>query len=134
MSAETVFLTRVVTLGAAGALFALYAALAVLTGRPDPMPLWIPMLAAALAFVLICGASVLVGRRATEQAFDEGYLTDERRAQCIGFWGAVALYPAFTLLLWWEWVSFPVTFAAMGSLTAAIYLLTLVWFDVRGRA
>ncbi len=133
MSAETVFLTRVVTLGAAGALFAIYAGLTVWTGRPDPLPLWVPMLAALFAFLLISLASLVVGRRATEQAFDEGYLTDERRAQCVGFWGAVALYPAFTLLLWWEVVTFPVTLAAMGSLTAAIYLLTLVWFDVRGR-
>lgn len=134
MTEDRLFVVRGLILAATGLICALYSVMALITARPDPIPFWIPGFATALSFFLIWLATAAAGPQATEQAFDEGYLADERRAQSVGFWTAVALYPLFGLMLWLGWVSYAVTFAAMGTLMAAVYLLCVVWFDVRGRA
>ena len=133
MTSEKMFQIRSATMGGAGLICALYAGLALLTGHPDPLPIWITGAAGLFAGAVIWIAALTAGRDVAEQSFDEGYRADARTAQRIGFWVAVWLYPLFGILLWAGWVTWPVAFASMGCLTAASYLLSATWLDMRGR-
>lgn len=133
MSAQTLAMVRAAAMGGAGAVLALYALLAVVTGRPDPLPIWTAWGVGVLAWGTITAAALVAGRGRAAQAFDEGHRADTALAQRIGFWTAVWLYPGFTVLLLAEWVTWPVSFAAMGCLTAASYLIAAGWLDLRGR-
>lgn len=133
MSSYTLILTRSISMGFAGGICGLYAVLVLLQGRPDPMPGWIPGLAgiaAAVAIWISVGAS---NKKAVGATFDEGYRADDALAQRLGFWVAVWLYPVFAIPLFLEWITWPSAFAAMGTLTAASYLLGSVWLDLRWR-
>lgn len=133
MTSETLFIIRSALLGGTGAVCLLYAALSLITGQPDPLPVWITALVGLTAAVIIWSASIFAGRAVAAQSFDEGYQADARRARGLGFWVAIWLYPLFGLLLWRGLLSGPVAFASMGCLTVASYLLSLVWFDMKGR-
>lgn len=124
---------RTFVLGGTGIICLVYACMALLLGRPDPMPFWIPGLAGLCSGIIITLAARAAGPRNTEQAVDEGYLADTHRAQRFAYWVSLLLYPVFGLLLMQGWVSWSVAFAAMGTLTGAAYLLLFVWFDLQGR-
>lgn len=134
MSMHRVTFIRTILTGATGVFCAIYAILALATGRPDPLPFWVPAGVGLLASALIWAAALAAGPKVAGQAFDEGYRADAGQAHRIGFWVAIGLYPVFGLLLWQGWVSWPVAFAAMGTLTASAYLLSLIWLDLKGRA
>ncbi len=133
MSTQRVTFIRTASMGTTGAFCAVYALLALATGQPDPLPFWLPAGIGLLAAALIWVTALVAGPKAADQAFDEGYRADAGQAQRIGFWVAIGLYPVFGVLLWQEWVTWPVAFAAMGTLTAAAYLLSLIWLDLKGR-
>ena len=110
-----------------------YAVLALLQMRPDPFPFWIPgslgLISAALIFALASAA----GRKRVQQAFDEGYIMDKRRAQAHAFWIALMLYPIFGILMTTGAVALHTAFAAMGTLTGAAYLSLFTYYDAMGR-
>jgi len=133
MTPNRLFLTRTLMLGLTGLICALYAILALTSGRPDPFPFWIPALAGIGAWVVIWKSAGLAGAGVAEQSFDEGFRDDDLRAQALAFWVALWLYPVFGVLLWQGVVDGPVAFASMGCLTAASYLLGLIWRDIKGR-
>jgi len=133
MTVQKLSLVRAMMMGGAGALLLVYAGLAVGTGRADPMPIWMAWAGGILAWLGITGAAVVAGRARTAQAFDEGHKADTALAQRVGFWTAIWLYPLFTVLLMRGVVDWPVSFAAMGCLTAASYLICASWLDLRGR-
>ena len=131
---RTLYLTRSLGMGAAGLLCLGYAIAALATGRPDPVPFWLPGVLGGLAWLAVSLVAARASAAARAAAFDEGYRHDDTRAQQLGFWVAIWLYPLFGVLLYVDAVTWPVAFAAMGTLTAATYLLGVVWFDSRGRA
>ncbi len=133
LSANSLLNIRVAAFGLTGLVCLLYAAMAILTGRPDPISPWIPA-----AFGIVSAASVLValmsaGKRSATMARDEGFSDDFRRAQGVGYWVALLLYPVFGFFLSSGGVEYHVAFAAMGTLTGAAFLLPFVWFDLKGR-
>ncbi len=133
MTSDTLSRIRGVMMGGAGALCLLYAVLALSTGRPDPLPIWITGAGGVLAAGVIWISVMRAGNATAAQSFDEGFHAEILRAQRNGFWVAIWLYPVFGLLLWQNWVSWPVAFATMGCLTAASYLLSVLWYDWQGR-
>ena len=57
-----------------------YAVLALLQMRPDPFPFWIPGILGLISAALIFAMASAAVRKSTQQAFDDGYLMDKRRA------------------------------------------------------
>ena len=110
-----------------------YAVLALLQMRPDPFPFWIPGILGLISTALIFALSSAAGRKSAQQAFDEGYIMDKRRAEAHAFWVALMLYPIFGGLMAMGAVALPTAFAAMGTLTGAAYLLLLTYYDAMGR-
>lgn len=134
LSSQNLSNIRTFVLGGTGLICLAYAVLAMLWGRPDPFPSWIPGLAGFGSAAIISIAAIVAGRSKTAQAVDEGYVADTHKAQQISYWIALLLYPAFGLLLWSGWVTWQVAFAAMGTLTGAAFLLLFVLFDLRGQS
>ena len=130
---ELFAVTRVVMFGLTGLACLIYAGLALATGNPVPMPAWIPGGLGALSALILWITGSAIGDTASAQAMDEGYDADVTRAQQIGFWVAILLYPIFSVFLMMGFVDWPVAFAAMGTLTGATFLLLFVLFDLRGR-
>ena len=119
--------------GVTGAICFLYAALALLNGRPDPMPFWIPAAFGIMSAVVIFIGAQLAGRDRAAQAFDEGYAADRQKAERYAFWIALMLYPLFALPLINGLINAPTAYAAMGTLTGGSYLVLAVWFEKRGQ-
>jgi len=110
-----------------------YAVLALLQMRPDPFPFWIPGILGLISAALIFALASAAGRKSAQQAFDEGYIMDKRRAEAHAFWIALMLYPIFGVLMAMGAVALPTAFAAMGTLTGAAYLLLFTYYDAMGR-
>ena len=110
-----------------------YAVLALLQMRPDPFPFWIPGILALISVVLIFAMAAAAGRKSAQQAFNEGYITDKRRAEAHAFWVALMLYKIFGVLMATGAVALPTAFTAMGTLKGAAYLLLFTYYDAMGR-
>lgn len=134
MTATTLLYTRSLAMGLAGLICAVYGLMVLLQGRPDPMPGWIPGVAGIAAALAIFVTASSSAKGVLQATFDEGYQADAVLAQRIGFWVAIWLYPVFAMPLYLGWISWPSAFAAMGTLTAATYLLGTVILDLRGRS
>lgn len=124
---------RVVLFGLTGLVCLMYAVMALLTGRPDPISPWIPAAIGIGSALIIFLALLTAAPRDVGVARDEGFSVDVRRAQGIGYWVALSLYPVFGFYLANGGVRYEVAFAAMGTLTGAAFLLPFVWFDLKGR-
>lgn len=122
---------RRLALGAAGLTCLIYAGSVLATGRPDPMPFWIPGAVGGLALIAITFGLRINARNKT--AMDEGYRSDWGRAQRHGYWIALWLYPLFGVALARGAIDYPAAFAAMGTLTGAAVLILFVIYDLRGR-
>lgn len=132
MTSDMLVRVRGGLMGLAGVICLLYGVLALVMGRPDPMYPLIPGvagIAAAIAIYSIFGRAAVGSRR---QASDEIYRAEMNGAVKVGFWGGILLYPAFTPFLMAGWMTFDVAFAAMGTLTAAAFLLTFAIQSLRG--
>ena len=110
-----------------------FAVLALLQMRPDPFPFWVPGILELISAALIFALAAAAGRKNAQQAFDEGYIIDKRRAEAHAFWIALMLYPIFGILMATGTVALPTAFAAMGTLTGAAYLLLFTYYDAMGR-
>ncbi|MFK7791079.1 MAG: hypothetical protein AB8B88_00265 [Devosiaceae bacterium] len=133
LSADQLSTIRMLFLGFTGLVCALYAGLAVLWSDPSPFSPWLPGLCGLGSAIIITLTARAAGDKSAEMAFDEGYMADSHKAQRYAYWIAVFLYPAFAVPLSLNWISWPVGFAAMGTLTGAAFLLLFVWFDLQGR-
>jgi hypothetical protein len=133
MTSDTLANIRVAVFGLTGAVCLLYAVMALAQGRPDPMPFWIPSAFGLAAAVVLTLTSMLAGDKQADMAWDEGYANDARVAASAAFWVNMAMNPLFGLLLAWDVMEYPTTFAIMGLVTAATFLLLIVWFELRGR-
>lgn len=133
LTTTSLSIIRMSLLGLAGLVSLTYAALAIILQTPAPMPFWIPGTIGVLAALGIALSMLMAGKARAEQAVDEAYVHDNLRSFRFSYWFALALYPAFAGPLMLELVSWHVAYAAMGTLTAAGYLLSFVWFDLKGR-
>lgn len=133
LSANAVLNIRVIVFGLTGLVCFLYALLALVHDRPDPFSPWIPGIFGVVSALVVMVAIYSAGPRNAAMAVDEGFSHDFRRAQGIGYWAALMLYPVFGYLLSQGMTSYAVAFAAMGTFTGAAFLLPFVWFDLRGR-
>lgn len=127
--AEGLSRIRRVLMGVTGLFCLSYAILALVLGRPDPLPWFLPGGMGAVVAGLIAVMAILAGQAQARVATDELHRHVAQQAQSIGYWVALGLYPVFGLALWQGWCSFPVAFAAMGTLTAAAYLLAFFVLD-----
>lgn len=134
MTSELFTNLRMVVLGLTGLVCLAYGIGAMALGTPQPFAVWLPGAFGLTSVVLITIAALAAGNDNARRATDEGYVADRKRAEGFGFWVAILLYPAFAVPLWQGWITYPTAFAAMGTLTAAAYLLKFVWVDVKGRA
>ena len=132
MSAESLVRLRGGLMGLAGLVCLIYGVLAVVSGQPDPMHPLIPGAAGIVATVAIFMAFGWASDVTRKQASDEVFRSEMNGAVKVGFWVAVFLYPVFAPFLVAGWTSFEVAFAAMGTLTAAAYLLTFAVTTLRG--
>jgi hypothetical protein len=122
---------RTILLGIMGLSCLVYAILAI--AQNDPQPIWwfIPMTAGLLASVGIAIAFLLGDSSARQMAHDEMYDALNHRAQRHAYWIAVLMYPIFAVIIMTTGLSWETTFAAMGTLTSAAYLLLLTLYEWR---
>ena len=121
-------------LGTTGAVTFAYAILALFYQTPSPFAVWLPGAFAVASVITLGLVGFILGNDRGGAALDEGYQHDRRRAESTSYWVALWLYPLFGFLLFQGVVSWPVAFAAMGCFTGSAYLLSFVYFDLRGRA
>ncbi|WP_424983555.1 hypothetical protein [Maritalea sp. S77] len=133
MTSEFFNNVRTAVLGLTGLVCLAYGAGALALGTPQPFAFWLPGLFGIASAILITIAAIAAGNDNARRATDEGYVADRKQAEGFGFWVAILLYPAFAIPLWQGWVSYHTAYAAMGTLTAAAYLLKFAWLDLRGR-
>lgn len=119
-------------MGFAGVVCLIYGVLALVTGQPDPMHPAIPGMAGLAAAVAIFLAFGRASAGTRKQATDEVFQMEMNAAVTVGFWVAILLYPMFAPFLMGGLITFEVAFAAMGTLTAAAYLLTFAFQTLRG--
>jgi len=93
---------------------------------------FLPAAVGVLGAVVISLASLIGGHSIAGAVFDEMSRAEWGRALRFGYWWALALYPAFGLLLWQGLVDQSQAFAVMGTLTGGVPLLYYCWLDVRG--
>ena len=122
---------RTILLGITGLSCLVYAILAI--AQNDPQPIWwlISMTAGLLASVGIAIAFLLGDSSARQMAHDEMYDELNHRAQRHAYWIAVLMYPIFAVIIMATGLSWETTFAAMGTLTGASYLLLLTFYESR---
>ena len=104
----------------------------VLLIRSGTIPPWLPGVFGAISALLIWLTGRVAGR-AAHRASDEGFYADWGRAQRHAYWIAVALYPAFALLMAAGTVDFDRAFPAMAVLTGGAVLVLFTLYDLRGR-
>ena len=133
LTSDLLFTFRRIILAITGLTCLAYAVLALLQMRPDPFPFWIPGILGLISAALISALASAAGRKSAQQAFDEGYIMDKRRAEAHAFWISLMLYSIFGILMVTGAVALLTAFAAMGTLTGAAYLLLLTYYDAMGR-
>lgn len=132
LSSDQLARLRRVFLGLTGLTCLAFALGALTLGRPDPFSPLVPLGMGVIAALAIGGAAFIAGDAVASQTEDEGYDRDRSRAERWGYWVALLMYPIFGVALSFDWIEFPVAFAAMGTLTGATYLLVFVLLDARG--
>lgn len=130
---NTIATVRATGMGIAGACCLIYAVLAIVQNRPDPLWWFIPGLVGLAAGGITAIVFALAGKNAANAASDELFRMVADRAQRHAFWIALALYPVFGLLVFFAGLRWDTTFAAMGTLTAAAYLLLFCLYEARTR-
>jgi len=132
ISASSLSRVRLIGLALTGLVCLAFGASALILARPDPFSPWIPVAVGLGAALTIALSAFAAGNRNAEIATDELYFSESRRAQIIGFWVAVLMYPVFGLAIGYELISYSVAFSAMGTFTAAAFLLSFSILNARG--
>ena len=114
LTSDSLSTFRSIMLAITGLTCLVYAMLALLQMRPDPFPFWNPGILGLISAALIFALASAAGRKSAQQAFDEGYIMDKRRAEAHAFWIALMLYPIFGVLMAMGAVAIPTAFAAIG--------------------
>lgn len=127
---ETTFARlRTITLGSTGVICLVYAILALLQGRSDPMPWWVPGLAGLLSTAAIFAGAAAAGDKATEAATDELHRLVDHKAQRHAYWVSLAVFVIFAVLSSNGLIAPGVGFAVIGTSMGAAYLLLFVLYE-----
>lgn len=128
-----VLMSRLRFLGFAltGATCLAYAILALVLGRPNPFPSWIPGAFGAMTGLFGVVTGVFMPRVANV-LWDELSKIEWSKSLQFGYWVAIALYPLAGIFLYFDTFAWDTLFAAMGTLTGAAPLLCFAWLDARG--
>ena len=106
----------------------IYATLALWHNTPNPMPFWIPFLLGISTFIVISIFRSNTTVNSTEK-YKKYFTIPNMNAQSYSYWLCLLLYPFFGMLIFFGFVSYPVAFAAMGTLTGSIYLISCILFQ-----
>ena len=85
LTSESISTFRRIMFAITGLTCLAYAVLALLQMRPDPFPFWIPGILGLISAVFIFAMAAAAGRKSAQQAFDEGYIMDNSRAEAHAF-------------------------------------------------
>jgi len=133
MTASHLSTFRTVLLALTGLSCVIYALLAGLQNRPDPIGWYLPGLIGGTAAVLITIAAFVAGQKAAQIATDELYHMVNGRAQRHAYWASMALLVLVAVLAKQEAISWATAFAVLGTLMGASYLLLFVFYEWRLR-
>lgn len=129
-TSHTLAILRTGAFALAGFISALFATLTLLDPQTEVLPAWLPLGAGLTAAIAIFAVSFAAGGRNAAAAFDESYRSDGALAGFWGFWGAIAIGTC----LWLTGAGGDMQLAITLTGSSAIYLLSHVLLDLRGRA
>ncbi|WP_390914477.1 hypothetical protein [Pseudosulfitobacter sp. SM2401] len=109
----------------------LYAVLALIQNRPDPMLWFIPLAIGVLAAIVIWTVFLIAGRGAAQAASDELFLQTTTKAQRHAYWIALSMFALFAYPLISGMITWATGFAAMGTITGAAHPLLFVIYEWR---
>lgn len=124
---------RVTLMGLTGLACVAYALGVAITGRPDPVPWYLPGALGVLSALVIAGVALASGRRAAQAATDELYRLVRDRAERGAYWLSMGLFVAVALAVRAGWLAWREGFVVLGCLMGASFLLLFVWHDLRLR-
>ena len=129
MDSQTISNVRIFGFGAAGIICAAYAFATLVGLQLSFLPNWLPIAAGIVASILLVAATLLGGAKATAASLDESYHADRLRAGNLGFWTAIIT----GVILWQADLGGNMQQAITLTLASAVYLLTHVVLELRGR-
>ena len=133
LTSDTLSTFRLIMSAIMGLTCLAYAVLALLQVCYNPFPFSIldilGIISAALIFALVATAE----RTSAQQAFEEVYIINNRRAEAHALWIALMFNPIFGVLMATGAVALPTAFAAMWTLTGAAYLMLFTYYYAMGR-
>lgn len=118
--------------GATGVVCLIYAVLAIVMDRPDPMPIYIPSMLGILTAVVLFGVSLGFPSSA-RAATDERYFHIARIAAARAYWLSLAAFVILFIGRSAFHLRIETTVAAFGTLMGAAFLLAFVWGEWRDR-
>lgn len=128
---ENIATVRTSLMALAGLSCLLYAIMALLSNRPDPIWWFVPGAFGVLAALGTTAAFMMATPDVRRMASDEMYLQTTHRAQRHTFWVALMMYPVFAIGVLVFALQWDTVFAAMGTLTGGTYLLLLTYYEWR---
>ena len=130
---EGIAWVRTLSLGITGVACVLYALGVIVTGRPNPVPWYIPGAMGMASALLISLTAIWAGQRAAVAATDELYRMVRDRAERGAYWLSMALFVAVALSAGAGLIGWREGFVVLGCLMGASFLLLFVWHDLRLR-
>ena len=109
----------------------LYAVLALVQNRPDPILWWIPGGFGAGSAVLIAVIYALAGRTEMRAVMDELYMATITKAAAQAYWLSLAMFVAISALVVWAGYDWTTAYAVHGTFLGGSFLALFVWHDQR---
>jgi len=131
ISGDTLARIRVVVLGAAGAICALYSLGAFALDTPRPFAWWLPAVAGVSAAVVITLSFLVAGRESAEMATDELYRAEWGRAVQLSYWFGLALFLLGAVAVSRGWIGQSTAIAALGTAYGAAPMLAFCAITLR---
>jgi hypothetical protein len=130
---ENIATVRTCLLTLTGLSCLLYAIMALISNRPDPFWWFIPGALGVFAGLGTTLVFMLATPKVRRMASDEMYIQITHRAQRNAYWMTLAMFPIFAIGVFIFGLEWNTVFAAMGTLTGAVYLLRLTHLEWRAR-
>ncbi|MEP4195724.1 MAG: hypothetical protein ABJL99_08835 [Aliishimia sp.] len=132
-ASEKIAMLRSVLLGLTGLVCVSYAVLAIVQGRPDPMPWFVPGVLGILSGIIISASFARAGPKAIRAATDELHREVNSKAQRHAYWVSLALFVVVSVLSGTAAFDRDTGFAVLGTLMGSSYLLLFVLHEWRMR-
>ncbi|MCW1955002.1 MAG: hypothetical protein KIH71_003705 [Roseobacter sp.] len=131
LTSETIETARFYLFGLTALILLVYAALALLQGTPQPFYWWAAGAMGFSSMLLLVSLSILAGKQAAKQAWDEHYQATSRNAAARAFWIAMGLFVLTCLLPPLGLADRATSTAVFGTLMGASFLLSVVYDEWR---